>query len=157
MDPKLAYWTAALLNMFVVVASAFAGVRLARRGEYAAHRRRMLLSAWLVAAFLASYLVKIATLGPEPLDAWEPLYRGVLWTHEACVAAMVLAGATALVQARRLDLPRGPDSRPLAPERLARGTRIHRAAGRTAVAASLAGLLTAAWVLLGMYRRAGWF
>ena len=156
MDPKVVFWTAALLNMAVVVGSALAGVRRARLGQYAAHRRRMLLSIWLVVAFLVSFVLKSATLGPEDLDAWSALHRGILWTHELCVSAMLVAGLSALVLARRLDLPRGPSSRPIAPKRLARGMRLHRLAGRTAVISSLAGLVTAAGVLLGMYQRIGW-
>ena len=156
MDPKVAYWTAALLNMMIVVGSALAGVRRARQRDFVGHRRRMLLSIWLVVAFLVSFALKSSILGPERLDTWSALDRGILWTHELCVSVMLVAGLTALFQARRLDLPRGPASRPIPAQRLVRGVRVHRLAGRTAVIASLAGLVTAAGVLLGMYQRIGW-
>jgi uncharacterized membrane protein YozB (DUF420 family) len=153
-DARLLYWTAALLNMAVVVACALSGLRRVRRGDYLGHRRRMQLGAWLVAAFLGSYALKVALLGREPLELWEPFYVQVLRFHELCVAAMVAGGATALAQARRLGLPRGAGSPALEPRRLERGLRLHRGAGWTAVVASALGLASAVVVLWGMYARA---
>jgi uncharacterized membrane protein YozB (DUF420 family) len=154
MDPKVAYWTAALVNLGAVVVCAAVGWRRARRREFAAHRRAMLTAAALVAAFLVSYVVKVMLLGREQLELWEPRYVHTLHVHEIFVALMLLGGGTALVQARRLGLPRGPHSRPLDSRRLARGLRLHRWCGRTALVSAVLGLATAAYVLWGMYERA---
>jgi uncharacterized membrane protein YozB (DUF420 family) len=156
MDPKLVYWSAALLNLAAVVAFALVGWRRARGRELEAHRRSMLTASWLVAAFLVSYGLKVAFLGREQLELWDPAYLRALHVHEICVLLMLLCGGGALVQARRLGLPRGPASPPIEPRRLARGLRLHRALGRSGIAASALGLLTAAYVLWGMYERAGW-
>lgn len=155
MDPKVAYWTAALVNLGAVVVCAALGWRRARRREFAAHRRAMLLACGLVVAFLVSYVLKVALLGREQLGTWDPRYVRMLHVHESFVMLMLIGGAAALVQARRLDLPRGPHSRPLEPRRLARGLGVHRWSGRVAIVSSLFGLLTAAYVLWGMYERAG--
>ena len=115
----------------------------------------MLSACGLVAAFLVSYLLKVALLGREQLDLWEPRYVRVLHVHESFVALMLLGGIAALVQVRRLGLPRGPQSPALEPRRLAGGLRLHRWSGRVAIVSALLGLLTAAYVLWGMYERAG--
>ena len=151
LDPKLVYWSAALVNMAVIVTCALTGVRRARRRNYLGHKRMVVTAAWLVLAFLVSYLVKLPTLGREQLELWQPFYVHTLRIHEVCVALMVIAGATALIQARRLGLPVPPGEA----QRLARGIRLHRRAGWTAVISSIAGFLTASVVLFGMYARAG--
>jgi uncharacterized membrane protein YozB (DUF420 family) len=155
MDPKLVYWTAAQLNMGAVVLCALLGVRRARERAFEAHKRLMLVSAGLVLLFLVSYVFKVSFLGREQLERWEPLYRNVLHFHETCVLAMVVCGALALVQARRLGLPRGPESPEIGWEELVRGLRWHRGLGRAGVLASLLGFASAAIVLWGMYARAG--
>jgi uncharacterized membrane protein YozB (DUF420 family) len=155
MDAKLVYWSAALANMIAVVICALVGVRRARAGAYAAHRRSMLTAAWLVLAFVGSYVLKLVFLGREQLELWEASYRTVLQVHETCVLVMVAGGIGAIVQARRLGLPRTPESVELEPGRLQRGLRWHRGMGRSAVIASVLGLLTASYVLWGMYERAG--
>jgi uncharacterized membrane protein YozB (DUF420 family) len=155
MDPKLAYWTAALVNLGAVVAFALVGWRRARRRELHAHRRSMLAASWLVAAFLVSYLLKVELLGREQLGLWAPIYVRALHLHESLVLLMLVCGAGALLQARRLGLPRGPGSPPIEPGRLARGLRLHRALGRAGIVSSVFGFLTAAYVLWGMYERAG--
>ena len=70
MDPKLLYWTGALLNMGVIVGLAAWGVRARRRGAMALHRRNMLAAISLVLLFVVSYLFKLALLGREDLAAW---------------------------------------------------------------------------------------
>jgi uncharacterized membrane protein YozB (DUF420 family) len=155
MDPKLLYWTAALVNLGAVVACALVGWRRARRRELQAHRRSMLAGAWLVLGFLVSYVLKVLWLGREQLELWDPAYVRVLHVHELFVLLLLLCGSGALVQARRLGLPRGPDSRPIGARELARGLRAHRWLGRIGIASSIFGLLTAAYVLWGMYERAG--
>ncbi len=157
MDPKLIYWTAAWLNMLVIMGLAWSGIRRIRRGQVAAHRRRMLGAASLVAAFLGSYLLKLFFLGREQLGLWDPLYVTVLRVHELCILVMVVAGGTALGLALRLRLAEARDGSraPGDPARLPARLRLHRRAGRSAVAAVVAGLLTAGVVLYGMYARAG--
>ena len=156
MDAKLVYWTAALVNLAAVVALALLGWRRARRGEFQAHRRAMLGACWLVVAFLVSYLLKVGVLGREVLGIWAPRYVNSLHVHESFVLLMLLCGLGALLQARRLGLPRGPDSPPIEAGRLSRGVRIHRWLGRIGVVASACAFGTAAYVLWGMYERAGW-
>lgn len=155
MDPKTIYWSAAWLNMLLIAGLAFSGLRRIRRGEVAAHRRRMLLAAGLVVAFVLSYLGKLWLLGREDLALWDPFYVHVLRAHELCVAFMLLGGGTALFLALRLRLHEARDGSlaPGDPARIPARLRLHRSAGRTAVSASLAGLLTAAVVLYGMYAR----
>jgi putative membrane protein len=151
LDPKVAYWTAALANMVAVVVCAVLGVRRIRRAEISAHRRLMTTAAILVGLFLLSYVAKVALLGREPLELWEPRFIAVLRLHETCVAVMVLAGARALylATARRLADPPVPDTA----ARRARTARSHRRAGWTAIVSSALGVVTAGYVLYGMYAR----
>jgi uncharacterized protein DUF420 len=156
MDPKLLYWTAALVNLGAVVVCAGVGLRRVRRRELEAHRRSMLAAAWLVAAFLVSYGLKVALLGHEQLELWDARYVRGLHVHESFVLGMLACGGAALFQARRLGLPRGPSSPPFEARRLARELRLHRWLGRIGIASSACGFATAAYVLWGMYERAGW-
>ncbi len=154
MDPKLVYWTAAFVNMLGVVAAATLGVRAIRRGNVSLHRRCMLTAATLVAAFVASYGVKLVVLGREDLPRWSPAAVLTLRIHELCVFAMLAGGAFAGARAWRLR--RDPLARGAEPRR-GRTPRWlpHRRAGWTAVTAALLGVITAALVLAGMYQRAG--
>jgi uncharacterized membrane protein YozB (DUF420 family) len=156
LDPKLAYWTAAWLNMVGIVVLAIAGLRQISRKDYQKHRRLMLGASWLLAGFLVSYVVKLLALGREALETWERSFVHVLRVHELCVAIMVCAGALALWKAFQLGLPLGSKedtrSRP-APETLFRGIRLHRRAGFVAIGSASFGLLTAAYVLYGMWAR----
>jgi uncharacterized membrane protein YozB (DUF420 family) len=140
-DPKLAYWTAALANMFAIVALAGVAVGRVRRREIAGHRRLMLSAALLVALFLVSYVAKVWLLGREHVELWEPRYVFTLRFHETCVAAMVLAGSRALW----LGAKRGFTD----PVR----ARAHRRAGWTALVSAGLGVVSAGYVLLGMYER----
>ncbi len=141
LDPKLAYWTAALANMLAIVALAIVAVRRIRRREIAGHRRLMLSAAALVALFLVSYLAKVSLLGREQLELWDPRYVWTLRFHEACVAILVLAGSRALWLGAREGF------------RDASRARSHRRAGRTAVVSALLGVASAGYVLFGMYER----
>ncbi len=149
-DAKVLYWTAAWLNLAVLVGLALAGVRSIRRGEVGRHRRLMSAAAGLVALFLGSYAVKLAVLGRETLSAWHPYTVAVLRIHEVFVLLMVVGGVAALVLARMGGLARAgtgsADRAPLA--------RWHRRAGRTALVGAVLGVATALYVLGGMYRRA---
>jgi len=153
LDAKVLYWSGALVNLAVIAVLACRGVAQIRRGEAARHRRSMLASAWLVVAFLVSYVFKLAFLGREDLAAWSRFYVDTLRFHETCVALMLVAGVAALIRARRLrrtrSFTRDPAS-PVAPESTRRW---HRRAGWTALVGALAGLLSAGVVLAGMYAR----
>ena len=140
-DPKLAYWTAALANMLAIVALAGFAVARVRRREIAGHRRLMLVAAALVAVFLVSYLAKVWLLGREQLELWDPQYVYTLRFHETCVAVMVLAGSRALWLGAKSGF-----SDPVR-------ARSHRRAGRTALVAVLLGVASAGYVLFGMYER----
>ena len=154
MDAKLLYWTAALANLGVIVACGARGVGAVRRGEVRTHRRMMLTSAALVGVFLVSYLLKVALLGKEDRSRWTGLDYAVLYAHELCIAAMLLAGAVALYRAWRFRKALGPRlALPSDPEALP-GRSAHRAAGRVATRAGVLAFLTAFGVWLGMLLRA---
>jgi uncharacterized membrane protein YozB (DUF420 family) len=113
----------------------------------------MLTAASLVALFLVSYLAKLALLGREDRSVWSEGSLALLYVHETCIAAMLLAGLYAawcawrfrggLAAGGRLEDPGSPD----------RDRVRHRRAGWTALVASLLGCATALGVLLGMYAR----
>jgi len=156
MDPKVIYWTGAWINMAAITGLAFWGVRSVRRNDVARHRQCMLVASLLVGGFLLSYGIKLATLGREPLSTWDAFYVNTLRFHESCVAVMVIAGVLALHLARRLRLREARDGSAGAyRERTAARLRLHRIAGRTAIAGAVLGLLSAGVVLYGMYVRAG--
>ena len=151
LDPKVVYWTGALLNMVAALAIAAFGASRIRRAEIPRHARAMKVAVTLVVLFVLSYALKLRLLGREALELWEPRFVHVLRFHETCVAVMVLAGGTALYLAttRRLADPPAPDQ--LA--RRARVARIHRACGWTALVACGLGAVSAGYVLYGMYAR----
>ena len=153
MDAKVLYWTAALVDLGIVAGAALRGVARIRRGDVAGHRRSMLLAAWLVVAFLVSYVFKVAFLGHEDLSTWSAFYVQTLRLHETCVLAMLLAGAVALTRARRMRGSRNVTHDPADPPAPASTARWHRRAGWTGVVGALAGLATAGIVLSGMYAR----
>jgi uncharacterized membrane protein YozB (DUF420 family) len=152
-DPKLAYWTWALVNFALVVVCALVGVRRIRSRQVHGHRKWMLAAAAFVGLFLVSYLVKVALLGREERGTWSTGWRWALYVHEACVATMLVAAGVALTRARRFGALREGD--PPAPEAREQDLRTHRRVGRVAVTASVLALATAAVVLAGMYTRAG--
>jgi uncharacterized membrane protein YozB (DUF420 family) len=154
MDPKLIYWTAALINLGVICGMALFGVRYARRGEVARHRRAMKISSALVLAFLVSYGFKIMFLGRENMAVWSRLDVWVLRIHELFVLQMIVAGIVAWVQARKLigtRLVSHDESDPPADTSV---VRTHRLAGRTAVIGTILGFLMAIGVWIGMFMRA---
>ena len=155
MDPRLAFWTGALALMGGVVVCAAVGIARRRRGALRGHQSAMLASAALVGAFLLSYLLKLVFLGHEDIASWSENDRLVLWTHEACVAVMLGSGTMAGVRAWRLRRTRNATLDPRDPAAPAPLARWHRRAGWTAAVAAGAGWLTALFVLVGMYRRAG--
>lgn len=154
MDPKLAFWTWALVVLGAAVVFTVLGVRQIRRRRVRSHQRMMLTAGSLVLLFLISYVFKLILLGRERLDLWSAADRGVLYVHELCVAAMLLGGGYALWRALRFrgSLPSGallpPDENP------SRARIAHRRAGWVAVVGSILGIATASLVLAGMYARA---
>lgn len=153
MDPKLLYWTGALVNLGVILGFVALGVRAIRRGEVRRHRRLMLAAAALVGLFFVSYGVKVALLGKEDRSLWTGLDHAVLYVHELCIAAMLLGGAFAALRAWRFRAALGEDltlpSEPLP------GVVGHRRSGWIAMIAAVLAFLTAAGVLAGMFGRAG--
>ena len=155
MNANLLYWSGALLNMAVIAGLAVYGVRCARRGELARHARSMRAAGLLVGLFLASYVLKLASLGREELASWSPAAVGMLRFHELCVLVMLVAGGIALFLGRTLRRSRAYTRDAADPAAPAGLLRRHRLAGRTALAGALLGAATAALVLAGMYTRAG--
>jgi len=153
MDPKLLYWCAALVNLGVIVGCVARGVGHIRAGEVRRHRTMMLSAAGLVLLFFVSYAAKVVALGKEDRSLWTGLDHTILYVHETCVAAMLLAGVLAVWRAWRFRHALGPDLA-LPAEPLA-GGRFHRRAGWTAVVGAVLAFVTAAGVLAGMFARAG--
>ena len=153
MTASLVYWTVALANLGVIVACGARGVRAIRRGEVRSHRRLMLVSCALVALFLVSYLAKVAWLGKEDRSAWTALDHAFLYTHETCIAAMLIAGGYALYRGWRFQpllrpgwaIPPGVDSLP--------GRERHRRAGSVAKWSGALAFVTAIGVWAGMLLR----
>ena len=155
MEPKLAFWTAALMDLATITALVAVGVVSIRRGEVARHRRCMKSAATLVVAFVGSYLLKLALLGREQLSVWSDAAIQNLRLHELCVFAMIVGGILALHRARTMRNSRNVTHDPAAPPAPPEVLRWHRRAGWTAAVAAGLGFATAAFVLLGMYGRAG--
>lgn len=157
MDPRLVYWTFALIDLAAVVGFAVAGVAALRRGDVPRHHRRMLMAASLVGLFLLSYLVKLGLIGREDLASWDAGSIWMLRIHELCVFTMLAAGAIAGTRALSLRRTRNATRDPRDPPATPGLVRWHRGAGKTAVCAAALALGFAGLVLAGMYRRAGWF
>ena len=88
-------------------------------------------------------------LGREQLELWSAAHVTVLRIHELCVLLMLLPGAYAVYLSLHLGLPDPPVPPPEAQ------LRRHRQAGWVSVGFGVLAVLTAAYVLLGMYGRAG--
>jgi uncharacterized membrane protein YozB (DUF420 family) len=153
MDPKLLFWTLALADLGVLSAVALFGVRYARRGEIARHKRAMKIATLLVFAFLLCYLLKLQILGREDMSVWSTLDIWVLRIHELFVIQMLIAGSVAWIQARKLATTRLVTHDPDDPAPDSQTVRVHRLAGRTAVVGSVLAFLMASGVLAGMYGR----
>jgi uncharacterized membrane protein YozB (DUF420 family) len=156
MNPSLAFWTTALINLLAIVALVAIGIRNIRRGDLSRHRRCMKSAAALVVCFIGLYPIKVLWLGRERLPDWSDQDVAILRIHELCVFAMLVGGVIALILSRKMQSSRSrlthlPDT-PLASNRTLRR---HRKAGWTAAIGAGLALLTAAIVLAGMYERAG--
>ena len=154
MDPKLWFWTFALLNMGAVVGLAARGVRALRAGDIPKHRRSMTTAGWLVVGFLVAYVMKRIALGPEDLSVWSHAARTNLRVHETFVAWLLVGGGTTLALGRRLARTRRVTGRAEDPAPDPALVRRHRRLGWSAVIASLLGFLTACAILAGMFGRA---
>ncbi len=154
MDPKVLYWTGALVNLAVILTLAARGVLQVRRGEVVRHRRSMLTAGSLILAFLFSYVLKLFFLGRENLAVWSEFDRGLLRFHELCVVTMLIAGGIALHRAWRMRDTRNVTHSPEDESAPAAVVKLHRRAGWSGVVGAGLGFLTAAVVLLGMYQRA---
>jgi uncharacterized membrane protein YozB (DUF420 family) len=153
MDPKLFFWAAALVDLAVLCGFALFGVRCARRGEIARHRRAMKIASWLIVAFVGAYLLKLGVLGREDQSVWSNLDVWILRIHELFVLFMIGGGAVAWVQGRKLALTRLVTHDPSDPTPDAKIVRTHRIAGRTAVISSISALALAIGVFAGMVAR----
>jgi uncharacterized membrane protein YozB (DUF420 family) len=154
MDPKLFFWTAAIVDLGAVCLIAILGVRYARRGEIARHKRSMKIASLLVVAFLASYLLKSQFLGREDMSAWTPLDLWVLRIHELFVMQMLIGGVLAWIHGRKLLKTRLVTHDPEDPVPDPKTLQIHRIAGRTGVIGSVLAFLMALGILAGMFVRA---
>ena len=153
MDPKLLFWAAALVDLAVLCGFALFGVRYVRRGEIARHRRAMKIASWLIVAFLGAYVLKLGVLGREDQSAWSSLDIWVLRIHELFVLSMIVGGAVAWVQGRKLARTRLVTHDPSDPAPDAKIVRTHKIAGRTAVIASVLAFGMAIGVFAGMVAR----
>lgn len=155
MDPNLVFWSAALLNLGVIVFCTYSGVRRIRARDVAGHRRSMLTGMSLVGLFLVAYVAKVGLLGREDKSDWTRFDFAVLYVHELCVVAMLVGAGIALYRVARFRAGLGPglvlppDTNPL------QGLQAHRRAGWVAVLGSVLGFVTAIGVLAGMFARAG--
>jgi uncharacterized membrane protein YozB (DUF420 family) len=154
MNPGLLFWTAALVDLGVVCLVAILGVRCARRGEIARHRRAMKTASWLVVAFLLCYGLKVWLIGREDMSLWSQLDLWVLRIHELFVMIMLVAGAVAWSQARKLRGTRIVTRVASDPEPAPGTVRMHRRSGRVAVVSAVLGFAMAIGVLAGMFQRA---
>ncbi len=156
MNPNLAFWTAALINLLAIVTLVAIGIRNIRRGHLSQHRRCMKTAAVLVACFLGIYPIKVLWFGRESLPEWSGQAIAILRIHELCVFAMLLSGVVALILSRKMHRNRSELTHlPDAPLASSRTLRRHRKAGWTAAIAAGLAFLTAAIVLAGMYERVG--
>jgi hypothetical protein len=113
----------------------------------------MRASVALVGLFLVSYVVKVLLIGREDRSSWADASLWMLYVHESCIALMIASAGVGLSRVRRFGELRDGDEP--APGASAGDRRIHRIAGRVAVGAGIAALLTAGGVLAGMIARAG--
>lgn len=153
MDPKFLFWCGALLNMAAMFGFVANGVRQIRRGRVEAHRRSMVTATALVALFLGAYVVKSGFLGREDFSLWSVAAIWNLRIHESCVLVMLLAGGVALQRAWRMRGTRRVTRDPADAPTPEAALRWHRRAGWTVVVSAALGLLTACFVLAGMYLR----
>ena len=104
--------------------------------------------------FVTPMTFEVLSGRPVATSLWDPADVWVLRFHETCIAFMLIGGATALTLALRLGFPIEDPERHADPDAIRARIRLHRRAGRTAVAAASIAFLAAAVVLYGMFARA---
>ena len=154
MDAKLLFWSAALANLGVLCGFALLGVRCARRGEFARHRRAMKIASWMILGFVGAYALKVVFLGREDQSTWTLFDVWVLRIHELFVVLMLGGGAVAWIQGAKLAKTRLVTHDPEDPAPDPSVARIHRVAGRVGVIGGVLAFLMAIGVLAGMIARA---
>jgi uncharacterized membrane protein YozB (DUF420 family) len=147
-DANLLFWAASLANLGLVVVCGVQGVKRIRHRDVRGHRRMMITASGLVFLFLFSYVLKVMFLGREDREVWTQAARTALYLHETAVLVMLVAGSVAVYRALRFRHTLGDElSDPVEASR--HGRLVHRRAGRTAVVASIAAFVTAAfWLAL---------
>ncbi|MEE8580935.1 MAG: DUF420 domain-containing protein [Myxococcota bacterium] len=157
MDAKLVYWSLALVNLtFIVLIAIYAAIQVPRR-RIRRHHGSMLVVCLLVLGFLVSYAFKLMLLGREDHSLWSGAELTTLRIHETFVLVMVVSLGLAGWRAWSIRTTRNFTDQTDDPPASAALLRRHRRAGWTAVVCAVFGLLTAAMVLVAMYRRAGFF
>ena len=153
MDPKILFWAAALADLAVLCGFAIFGVRYARRGEIARHRRAMKIASWLIVTFLGAYVLKVVFLGKEDQSVWTLFDVWVLRIHELFVMFMIGGGIVAWIKSRKLVATRLVTHDPNDPLPDPKVVKIHRIAGRIAVISAILALVMAIGVFVGMVER----
>ena len=148
MTANLMYWLFAYVLTLVAFLIGLNGVSHIRRGDWQAHRKRMVASCNLILFFVASYVVKVLVLGREDKSDWSTFYLVVLYIHESFIACMLIFGVLARIRAAKLQLktPDGSDA-------IVR--KKHGNAGKMCLLFCALGILTATVVVFGMFERAG--
>ena len=142
-EPKLVFWTWALVNMAAALGCAGLGIQAARQHRVQRHKRLMASAAALVVLFLVAFVAKSSILGREALESWTEGALLTLRIHETFVAVMLLAGGYAGWLAWRMPPPRRSFPNPAARRR-------HGRAGWIALSSGFAGLVLAAMLLAQM-------
>jgi uncharacterized membrane protein YozB (DUF420 family) len=155
MDAKVLYWTFAFINMGIVVGLGVYAARQLGAGNPARHRKLMITASCLVLGFLVSYVFKLQFLGREDLSRWNQWAVSLLRFHETCVLVMVISGGLALSWGRQLRATRSFTLNPEDPQAETFLARRHHRAGQVALVGASLGLLSAGFVLAGMYARMG--
>jgi uncharacterized membrane protein YozB (DUF420 family) len=155
MDPKVLFWTGAFINMGFVVGLGFYGASQLKAGNPSRHRAVMITATCLVLGFIVSYACKLQFLGREDLSVWSSTAIATLRFHEACVLTMVVGGGLALRWGKQLRVTRAFSLNPEDPSAENSLVRRHHRAGQAALTGASLGLISAGFVLAGMYARVG--
>jgi uncharacterized membrane protein YozB (DUF420 family) len=152
MDPKLLFWTGALVNMWLIVAIACSGIAKVRSGDEGCHQRRMLSAGSLVVLFVLAYGLKLLFLGREDLDQWQEWAVILLRIHEVFVFGMIVGGtraASLMCKVRKLEA-QTPEDGAIQVLRVTHGK-----TGKFTFVSCLGAAITASGVLLSMFLRMG--
>jgi len=148
MDPKLLFWTGALVNMWLIVAISYLGIAKVRAGDEDGHQKRMLAAGGLVFLFVMAYGLKLVFLGREDLGQWEQWAVTLLRIHELFIFGMIAGGVRAIMlitKVRKLEA-QTPDDPSI---QVLRST--HAKTGKFTFASCVGGAVTASGVLFSMF------